>query len=304
MPLSPHPHRAMVIAHDPSSDSMYVMLSTGQITGFPVRRLYHGTADGMRINKPPLPVKGSWGLVIFPSGDARNGVWLGSYPPNMVDAIPNEQDDPFCDYHSHYSGHWSFTHGISGYMATQFADGSYAIASSGSNLLTTHRHTVDDQQKQQRVEFKWSDRNPNPQPTFAYTFVQSGTQFSVYLTGAGSTTVTFNQGQTLTIQQSGTGTTWNIDGDGNITFSTAGTVTITGSKQITMTTQILEVDASDHVTVNTPLATFSGDIHAKGAVIAGYGSGGQVGLQTHQHDQPPDSHLDAEQRTNAPAAGT
>lgn len=297
----------MVIAHDPNSDSMYVMLSTGQITGFPVRRLYQGTSDGMRISKPPLPVQGSWGLVIFPSGDARNGVWLGSYPPNMVDAIPNSQDDPFCDYHSHWSGHWNFTHGISGYTATQFADGSYAVAASGSDLLTTYRHTVDDQQKQQRIAFTFKDRNPNPQPTFAYTFVQSGTQFSAYLTTSGSLTVTFNKGQTLTVQQSGTGAVWTIDGNGNITFSAAsgnGTVTINGPQQITMNTKYAQVNASDHMDVNTPTATFSGDIHAKGAIIAGYGGGDQVGVQTHKHTQGHDSHLDAEVPTDAPTAGT
>lgn len=58
------------------------------------------------------------------------------------------------------------------------------------------------------------------------------------------------------------------------------------------------------VTVNAPTSIFNGDVHATGAVIAGYGGADQVGLQTHTHAQAPDSHGDTEQPTNAPTAGT
>lgn len=48
----------------------------------------------------------------------------------------------------------------------------------------------------------------------------------------------------------------------------------------------------------------NGEFTATGAIIAGYGGGDQVGLQTHTHNQPADSAGDTEQPTNAPNAGT
>lgn len=48
----------------------------------------------------------------------------------------------------------------------------------------------------------------------------------------------------------------------------------------------------------------TGDLHVTGAVIAGYGGVDQVGVQTHKHTQPTDSHGDTEAPTNAPTAGT
>lgn len=47
-----------------------------------------------------------------------------------------------------------------------------------------------------------------------------------------------------------------------------------------------------------------GDLNATGAVIAGFGSGDQVGLQTHTHKQGDDSHGDIEVPTDAPTGGT
>lgn len=47
-----------------------------------------------------------------------------------------------------------------------------------------------------------------------------------------------------------------------------------------------------------------GNLLVDGSVTAGYGSGDQVGLQTHTHPQGPDSHGDSEQETGAPGAGT
>lgn len=50
--------------------------------------------------------------------------------------------------------------------------------------------------------------------------------------------------------------------------------------------------------------TYPGDLKIAGNVISGFGTGDQVGLQTHTHTQPNDSHGDAEQPTSAPSAGT
>ncbi len=57
---------------------------------------------------------------------------------------------------------------------------------------------------------------------------------------------------------------------------------------------------SGGVDIKTPLLTVEGDLQVTGAVIAGFGGGDQVGLQTHTHSQSPDSHGDDEEDTNAP----
>ena len=54
----------------------------------------------------------------------------------------------------------------------------------------------------------------------------------------------------------------------------------------------------------SPTMVLEGDLHATGAVIAGWGGADQVGLQTHVHAQPDDSHGDVEAPTNVPTAGT
>jgi phage baseplate assembly protein gpV len=56
--------------------------------------------------------------------------------------------------------------------------------------------------------------------------------------------------------------------------------------------------------VTAPTTVMTGDLHVTGTVISGYGGSDQVGLQTHTHHQPNDSHGDVEAPTNAPTAGT
>ncbi|MDE2342912.1 MAG: phage baseplate assembly protein [Betaproteobacteria bacterium] len=53
-----------------------------------------------------------------------------------------------------------------------------------------------------------------------------------------------------------------------------------------------------------PVTVTNGDLHVVGAVIAGYGTADQVGVQSHLHDQEPDSAGDVQKPTNAPTAGT
>lgn len=66
----------------------------------------------------------------------------------------------------------------------------------------------------------------------------------------------------------------------------------------------LKLTNDGNISVTAPTITMTGDLHVTGAVIAGYGGGDQVGLQTHRHTQPADTHGDTEQPTNAPTAGT
>jgi hypothetical protein len=82
-----------------------------------------------------------------------------------------------------------------------------------------------------------------------------------------------------------------MDAGRNCIFTLTSTgITITvGGKTWTWTADGLSVD---------------GYVQAANAVIAGYGGSDQVGLQTHTHNQPVDSHGDTEQPTDAPNAGT
>lgn len=50
--------------------------------------------------------------------------------------------------------------------------------------------------------------------------------------------------------------------------------------------------------------TYVGDLKTTGDVIAKFGTPASVGLSTHTHHQPNDSHGDTEQATNAPTGGT
>lgn len=217
--LPPWPMKAMVVDHDPENDAMMVMVSSGQMPTFVVKRLYHGAADSHRFNKTPLPARGTWGLIVAPGGDPRNVIWLGAFHPNLADSIPNTQADPFSDYQAYFSGHWSYIDGLSGYVSNQFADGSYFVASSGTSLQGVFRHIVDDQQNRKQIAYSFDERNPNPQPTFSYTFMQSGTGFSHALNSSGSLAVLIPNGQSTTFTQSGTNTTWQIDASGNILFN-------------------------------------------------------------------------------------
>jgi hypothetical protein len=58
------------------------------------------------------------------------------------------------------------------------------------------------------------------------------------------------------------------------------------------------------ITINGVVITPAGKVSAPGDVVAGAGGADQVGLQTHQHTVPNDSHGDAIGPTNAPEAGT
>lgn len=68
--------------------------------------------------------------------------------------------------------------------------------------------------------------------------------------------------------------------------------------------QLRSLDGNLSLTFAGTTATLKGDLHVTGAVIAGFGGGDQVGVQTHTHMQPVDSHGDTEAPTNPPTAGT
>ena len=60
------------------------------------------------------------------------------------------------------------------------------------------------------------------------------------------------------------------------------------------------------VTINAPqgMKINAPYLHVSGAVIAGFGGGDQIGLQSHSHHQPGDSHGDSEVAVNPPTPGS
>jgi hypothetical protein len=58
------------------------------------------------------------------------------------------------------------------------------------------------------------------------------------------------------------------------------------------------------ITAVDGIGTYTEPIQTAGAIIAGFGTGDQVGLQTHGHTQGPDSHGDTEEAIGAPTPGT
>ncbi len=98
------------------------------------------------------------------------------------------------------------------------------------------------------------------------------------------------------------------DSNGNVVSMAAGGIAMTPKSGDPVT-----VNGNVVVTGNLRLegniesqngGTYAGDLKTSGNVIAGFGGGDQVGLQTHSHAQGNDGHGDYEQPTNAPTAGT
>lgn len=168
-----------VVSQDPFNGGLRVMLRT-QGQGFPysVQMPYFGQADGLRIRQNPLPMPGTWGIILFPYGDARNGVWLCSLLPSLVDALTgtvsgigptSPTTDSYIDYYSHWSGYWNLLDS-QGQLAVQFPDGSFFVVGSGATLPNVYRHTLDGNQNRNSVPFSLKDRVATS-PVSGYSFV-------------------------------------------------------------------------------------------------------------------------------------
>ena len=201
--------QARVTAHNPPFGLQVVFKSTGQMLSFPVTML-RDYADGVRVRQKPLPQIGTWGVVIFPYGDLRNGIWLGAYYPSLVDALTTTQasgqaaTDPFIDYEASFSGDWWVLDGLGNY-AKQWADSSWFVAASGDTLPTLYRHTVDSGNQQQTIPYPYSDRVKTP-PASGQPFIfkwkhASGTSIAVDVSG--NVTLDLSSTAKLNITQDG-----------------------------------------------------------------------------------------------------
>lgn len=210
---------AWVTGYDPVNRGVFVILPDGQTIGSSVQVLSHGPSDPFAKEMPELPRRGTRGLVLFPDRDSRNGVWLGSYDPNLNNAVTSDSSHPFENYFAHWAGDFSFED-QSGQCSRYFTDGSYLQIGSTTTLPTLYRNQYDSSTgKVNRTEYTLAQRNPNPQPAFNFYFKHSsGTSFSIDSSGnvavSGAASAVF----AVTFE----GTTIAIDDSGNVVITLAG----------------------------------------------------------------------------------
>lgn len=188
---------ARVMSQNAQTRQLTVMtaLSSELLT---VRVLHYGPFDGLRINQNPLPGRGTMGVVLFPYGDIRNGVWLGAISQNFVDAVTSDDGSYFDDYEAHWSGFWKLLQ-QTGELSTVFPDGT-SILVGNTAVPATYHHTVNTKNQQERVALTQSERVPKPPTAFPMAINHvSGTIVQIAANGdvsinAGSASVTISGG--------------------------------------------------------------------------------------------------------------
>jgi hypothetical protein len=300
-----------VYAHAPDNGGVRVILrSSGQDPGYVIRMGYTGPADTLRIRQRPLPTRGSWGLIAFPYGDIRNGVWICTILPSLADALTSTASgasalDPFIDYESHYSGFWKMLDGL-GQLAMEFPDGSSFVLGSGSTLPTTYRHTVTSGNAREKIPFVSADRVPNPPPPFVLNLaMKSGATIAVDASGNVSVSTVGN----VAAIASGTAS---ILASGNVSaHSASGSVSLTDGKGSNFT---LSNDNNGSATMAGTLTLACNVIVTKALTVSGVVTGESTGsfpngditvlgshtIAGHTHTQGNDSHGDTEMPTNTP----
>lgn len=157
--------QAVVISQDPVTGGLNVAFPSGQMAAYPVKFGFYGPADGVRINHPAMPGRGTWGIVAFPGGDDRAGVWISSIY-NAMDDARTTNTDAFLEYNSHQSGYYE-TLDNTGQKVIAFPDGTNIVIGASTSKPTTYRHVVDDEQFAQLQEFTDAERVPNPPGAFS-----------------------------------------------------------------------------------------------------------------------------------------
>jgi hypothetical protein len=272
--------KAQVSATDPDNYSVYCFLCTqaGQGPTVPVRVLVPGACDGVRINQAALPGRGTIGVVGALDGDPRALVWLGAVPANANDGINTIPGQNNLEHMKHFSGYWELLD-EAGNTTMYWPDSSNMVIGPTSGVLNNHRVVNGTRQVQTLAPGGITANKPSP---FPVTFTHS------------------------------TGTYINIDPSGNVTVSSvaainasaATTINAFAGNSINAKSPVVNVTGSTTVNITSPVTTVYGELRVTGPITAGYGTGDQVGVQTHNHSQGNDSRGDTEQNTSAPIAGS
>lgn len=190
-----------------------------------------GPRDQMRGHYGPLPTPGTRGVVAFPRGDMRVGVWLCAVSGPSMSANPRQPGVVSSDsYTAYWSGLWHYRN-ENGREQTVWPDGTAFLVGFDSPS-PPGRWTIGADQKPQYVGFSQAQRVADPPGAFQLRIV-----------GAAG---------------------WLVDlrADGDVVLTCAGGASIGMSGTV---------------------VTVTGELRATGAITAGYGGAGQVGVTTHDH---------------------
>ena len=191
--------KAMVVSQAPPNQ-INVMFPSGQMCGYPIQVLIHGPADGVRVSQKALPAPGTWGIVAFPAGDYRNGIWIGAFYANLVTAFTNNTDPNF-EYDAHWSGFYK-TLDSKGESTTYYPDGTSIVIGAATTPAATYRNTVNATQTPQQIAFPPAERVPTTPAPFNIT-VNHPSGASVQITAAGAINVIAASGQNINFSDNG-----------------------------------------------------------------------------------------------------
>lgn len=186
---------ATVISQDPDNYALNVSLHGyfgTQMPGVSVQVLTHGPRDGVRGNFPELPLPGQLGVICFPRGDSRSGIWVGAISPALNDASTLAPGLGTAQFAAHFGG------GVS----SRSRDGSlYEELPDGTTILIGHaptltRHTVGSDQERSRTPFTRAERVSDPPTPFPVVLTHP-TGATATLSAAGDWTLTSAPGGTV-----------------------------------------------------------------------------------------------------------
>ena len=239
---------AIVSAQDPDNEAVFVLLGGaygGQGPPISVQVGTQGPRDATVGRHPALPTQGTHGVVAFPRGDFRNGIWLTSISTQFTDASAHAPGNGGADYAAHYGGGWSWR-GQEGTVVEAMPDGT--ILQLGPTMPAPTRHTVDGQQQRQRTPFTAQQRVPQ-RPTPFPVSITHPTGAAATLTAAGAWQLTAATGQPITLNANGA--TMTIDASGNLQIVVANTVTVNATT-VNVTGDVVAgtVSLQHHVHIN------------------------------------------------------
>lgn len=190
--------QAWVTGRDASKRTLYVRLSSTQGTGIPVGIGYHGPADDLRVDQKPLPRIGTMGLVAFPYGDARNGIWIQSiYGAGNAATMPNGDGR----LRTEWTGEVEYM-SDSGDYYHRFPDGSYFTLGTDTSVPDITRRIVNSSQTYEDVTAPDSVRRSGTVDPKPFQFVHSSGV--TVLVADDSVTVTLKDGSKFVVGSDGT----------------------------------------------------------------------------------------------------
>lgn len=210
--MMPHIATGYVTGYDSANHRIFVVLDDGQTISNSIYVVEHGPSDPFSKKQTELPRRGTRGLIVFPNRSSINGCWIGSYDPNLNNAITSNSQSPFENYFSHWNGGFSFEDQL-GQFSRYFTDGTYLQLGTSTNLPTLYRNVYGGSNPQNtRTAYTTAQRNPNPQSPFNL-FLHHSSGAQVEISSSGSISISGVSGETFSISLNGT--TFTIDAEGN-----------------------------------------------------------------------------------------